>query len=161
MDYTVHVILQARILEWVTFPFSRGSSQPRDRTQVSWLQADSLLTEPPGKPMLCPFKNYLLSAASSPISRALDGFQTSFTSLISIELPLRQICRPSHRTLLLWIRKLRIGDVASFPREHTQLGRGGTQISGFWFSPSPSDHKIIRISCIYISTYTFFWIIAF
>ena len=31
----VHGILQARILEWVAFPFSRGSSQPRDRTQVS------------------------------------------------------------------------------------------------------------------------------
>ena len=28
-------ILQARILEWVSFPFSRGSSQPRDQTQVS------------------------------------------------------------------------------------------------------------------------------
>ena len=35
MDYTVHGILQARILEWVAFPFSRGSSQPRDQTQVS------------------------------------------------------------------------------------------------------------------------------
>ena len=34
MDYTVHGILQARILGWVAFPFSRGSSQPRDRTQV-------------------------------------------------------------------------------------------------------------------------------
>ena len=34
IDYTVHGILQARILEWVAFPFSRGSSQPRDRTQV-------------------------------------------------------------------------------------------------------------------------------
>ena len=30
MDYTVHGILQARILEWVAVPFSRGSSQPRD-----------------------------------------------------------------------------------------------------------------------------------
>ena len=30
MDYTVHRILQARILEWVAFPFSRGFSQPRD-----------------------------------------------------------------------------------------------------------------------------------
>ena len=29
MDYTVHAILQARILEWVAFPFSSGSSQPR------------------------------------------------------------------------------------------------------------------------------------
>ena len=35
MDYTVHGILQARILEWVTFPFSKGSSQPWDWTQVS------------------------------------------------------------------------------------------------------------------------------
>ena len=33
--YTVHGILQARILEWVAFPFSRGSSQPRAQTQVS------------------------------------------------------------------------------------------------------------------------------
>ena len=35
MDYIVHWILQVRILEWVAFPFSRGSSQPRDQTQVS------------------------------------------------------------------------------------------------------------------------------
>ena len=35
MDYAVHRILQVRILEWVAFPFSRGSSQPRDPTQVS------------------------------------------------------------------------------------------------------------------------------
>ena len=35
MDYMVHGILQARILEWVPFLFTKGSSQPRDRTQVS------------------------------------------------------------------------------------------------------------------------------
>ena len=35
MDYTVCGILQARILEWVAFPFSRESSQPRDRIHVS------------------------------------------------------------------------------------------------------------------------------
>ena len=35
MGYTVHGILQARILEWAAFPFSRESSQPRDQTQVS------------------------------------------------------------------------------------------------------------------------------
>ena len=39
MDYTVHGILQARILEWIAFPFSRGSSQPQDQTA---LQVDSL-----------------------------------------------------------------------------------------------------------------------
>ena len=37
MDYTVHGILQATVLEWVTFPFSRGSSSPRDQTQVSYI----------------------------------------------------------------------------------------------------------------------------
>ena len=35
MDYTVHGILQARILEWVDFPFSRGSSHLRDWARVS------------------------------------------------------------------------------------------------------------------------------
>ena len=35
MDYTIHGIHQTRILEWVAVPFSRGSSQPRGRTQVS------------------------------------------------------------------------------------------------------------------------------
>ena len=35
MDYTVHGILQARIVEWLDFPLSRASSQPRDQTQVS------------------------------------------------------------------------------------------------------------------------------
>ena len=35
VDYTAQGILQARIPEWVVFPFSRGSSQFRDRAQVS------------------------------------------------------------------------------------------------------------------------------
>ena len=46
---SVHEILQARILEWVTIPFSRGSSQSRDQTRSPALQADSSLSEPPGK----------------------------------------------------------------------------------------------------------------
>ena len=46
MDYIVHGILQTRILEWVAFPFSRLSSQPRSPA----LQADSLPAEPQGKP---------------------------------------------------------------------------------------------------------------
>ena len=50
MDYTVCGIPQARILEWVAFPFPRGSSQPRDRTRSPVLQTDSLPAEPPGKP---------------------------------------------------------------------------------------------------------------
>ena len=40
VDYTVHGILQARILDWVAFPFSKGSSQPRDQTQVSHIAGE-------------------------------------------------------------------------------------------------------------------------
>jgi len=45
MDYTVPGILRARILKWVALPFSRGI-EPRSPA----LQADSLPTEPQGKP---------------------------------------------------------------------------------------------------------------
>ena len=36
-DSLVHAVLQARILEWVVMPFSRGSSWPRDQTCISWI----------------------------------------------------------------------------------------------------------------------------
>ena len=57
MDYSppgssVHGILLAKILEWVALPSSRGSSWPRDRTQVPWVSciADRFFTaEPLGK----------------------------------------------------------------------------------------------------------------
>ena len=45
-----HGILQARTLEWVAFPFSRGSSQLRDQTQVSCITGVFFTAEPPGKP---------------------------------------------------------------------------------------------------------------
>ena len=48
IDYIVHGILQARILELVAFPFSRGSSQPRIEPRSPALQADSLSAEPQG-----------------------------------------------------------------------------------------------------------------
>ena len=58
MDYSwpgssVHEILQARILEWVAMPSSRGSSQPRDQTHVSCgscIAGGFFTPEPPGKP---------------------------------------------------------------------------------------------------------------
>ena len=46
---SIHGIFQARILEWVAMSFSRGSSRPRGWTWVSHMQAESLLSEPPGK----------------------------------------------------------------------------------------------------------------
>ena len=40
MDYTVCGILQTRILEWVAYPFSSGSSWPRNQTGVSWIAVE-------------------------------------------------------------------------------------------------------------------------
>ena len=48
--FSVHLILQARILEWIAIPFSRRSSRPRDRTLVSCITADSLPFELQGSP---------------------------------------------------------------------------------------------------------------
>ena len=50
MDCTVHGILQARIPEWVAFPFSRGSSNPGIQPKSPTLQADSLPAELREKP---------------------------------------------------------------------------------------------------------------
>ena len=47
---SVHGALQARILEWVAVPSSRGSSQPSNWTRSATLHVDSLSSEPPGKP---------------------------------------------------------------------------------------------------------------
>ena len=55
MDYTVHGILQARILKWVAIPFSRGLPNPGIEPRSPTLQADSLPAELPGKPTSCKF----------------------------------------------------------------------------------------------------------
>ena len=55
---SVHGILQARILEWVAIPFSRGSSQPGIELASPTLQADSLLSEPPGKPSMVNYTDF-------------------------------------------------------------------------------------------------------
>ena len=49
---TVHGILQARILEWVAFPFSRDLPNPGIEPRSPELQADFSPAEPPGKPYL-------------------------------------------------------------------------------------------------------------
>ena len=49
-DYTIHGILQARILEWVAVPFARASSQCRDQTQVSHIAGGFFTSWTTGKP---------------------------------------------------------------------------------------------------------------
>ena len=50
--YSVHGILQARVLEWISTSFSRDLPDPGDKPRSSVLQAESLLSEPPGKPIV-------------------------------------------------------------------------------------------------------------
>ena len=52
MDYAVHGLLQARVLKWVAFPFSRDLPNPGIKPRFPTFQADSLPAEPQGKPIL-------------------------------------------------------------------------------------------------------------
>jgi len=65
MDYTVRGILQARILEWVAFLFSRGLPNPGIKARFPALRADSLPAEPPGKPRILEWVAYPYSSGSS------------------------------------------------------------------------------------------------
>ena len=74
MDYAVHGILQARILEWVAFPFSRESSQPGIKPRSPALQADALPAEPQGKPTNTGAGSLSLFSGSSLTQASNQGF---------------------------------------------------------------------------------------
>ena len=78
MDYTVRGILQARILKCL--PFSRGSCQSRDWSQVSCITVDSLPAKPPGK-LLSELK--LIMKFNLPFSQYsfLNSSLTSYTNI--------------------------------------------------------------------------------
>ena len=66
MDYTVHGIFQDRILEWVAIPFSRGSSQPGDQTQVSHIAGRFFYQlRHQGSPRILEWAAYPFSSGSS------------------------------------------------------------------------------------------------
>ena len=88
MDYTVHGILQARILDWVAFPFSRGSSQPRGQTQVSRIAGGWILYQlsHKGSPRILEWVAYTFSSGSSKprnqteVSCIAGGFFTNWAT---------------------------------------------------------------------------------
>ena len=65
IDYKVHGILQAKILEWISFPFSRGSSQIRDQTQVSHTVGRLYQLSHKGSPRILEWVAYPFSSRSS------------------------------------------------------------------------------------------------
>ena len=74
MDYTVHGILHARILEWIAFPVSRGSSQPRDRIQVSHIAGRFFTRWATGWYRSSPLCNNHLSPPPTPLYWTPLGF---------------------------------------------------------------------------------------
>ena len=81
----VREILQARILEWVAMPSSRGSSQPRDRTLVSCIAVRFFTAEPPGKsihhilsPQLTAFSNRTTGCSDILLLRQEDVHKSLF-----------------------------------------------------------------------------------
>ena len=69
---SVHGIFQARILEWVAIPLSRGSSPPGIEPESPALQVDSLGSRPQEKPS--PQTNYLISSYGLKPLRKLEDF---------------------------------------------------------------------------------------
>ena len=65
IDYTVHGILQARILEWVAFPSPGDLPNPRFKAKCPALQADSLPAEPQQSPRIPEWVAYPFSSRSS------------------------------------------------------------------------------------------------
>ena len=79
---SVHGILQARALEWVTIPFSGDLAHPGIEPRSLALQVDSLPSEPPGKPMntgvvAYPFSMDLPDPGIKRVSCIAGGFFTN------------------------------------------------------------------------------------
>ena len=102
MDCTVHRILQVTILEWIAIPFSRGSSQPRDQTQV-FPHCRKILYQlsHKGNPRILEWVAYPFSSKSSrprnwtKVSCIADGFFTNWA--------IREACHPAYLTYILSI----------------------------------------------------------
>ena len=96
MNYTAHGILQARILEWAAFSFSRGSSHPGIEPRSPVLQAVSLPAEPPGKP-----KN--IGVASLSLLQGIFPTQESNWGLLHCRRILYQLSHQGSPRILEWL----------------------------------------------------------
>ena len=71
--FSVHGILQVRILEWVAIPFFRGSPDPGIQPRSPVLKVDSLPSEPPGKPKRNLHSHYHQSGRGTGMGGIADG----------------------------------------------------------------------------------------
>ena len=125
---SIHGILQARILEWVAISFSRGSSWPRDRTQVSHKQADVLTSEPPGN-------HGLYSPWNSPGQNtgvnSLSLLQGSNPGLPHCRWILYQLSHKDSPIILEWVA-FPFSSGSSQPRNRTRVSRIASEFFTNW-----------------------------
>ena len=136
MDYTVHGILQARILEWIPFPFSRGSSQPRSPA----LQVDSLPAEPQGKP-----KN--TGVGSLPLLHRSFPTQELKWGLPHCRQILYQLSYKGSPRILEWVAYL-FSSRSSQPRNQTRVSCIGTDSLPTELSGKPKDTRVGSLSLL-------------
>ena len=141
MEYTVHGFLQARKLEWVTFPFSRGSFKPRDWTQVCHI-ADRFFTSwATGKP-----KNTGVGSLSADLSN--PGIELGSPALQVDSLPTELSGKPENTLVISYLYIFNKFDgysvlfyhfllITVCPRRF-QISRKG---HGFWSYSGPTLHS--------------------
>ena len=90
-------IPQARVLEWVAMPFSRGSSNPGIKPRSPTLQVDSLLSEPSGKPDITNQLSHSVRSDSVTPWTAAHQASLSITNSWSLlnSCPLSRRCHPT------------------------------------------------------------------
>ena len=118
MDYAVHGSLQARILEWVAFPFSRGSSQPRHQTQVAHI-AGGLFSSWATREAQKYWSEYLIL---SPVDLPSPGTELGSPALQMDSLPTKPSGKPIRVMVTSWNEFGRILSSAIFQNSFRRIG---------------------------------------
>ena len=156
--FSVHGILQARILEWVAISFSRVSSWPRDWTRVSCIAGWFFTTEPPGSYFSDLVEKCVEVWASA--ARSVDkikwhdlwwGFVTHLIVIITKKMtPPKALSELQISCVVLADKWVEAGSVS----KHCLLGYSeSTQTTGNFYTTAPERQKWHRIlSCFRLGT---------
>ena len=161
-------ILQARMLQRVAMPSSRGSSQPRGQTWVSCMQADSLPSEPPGKPrksgvgslsllqghFLTQELNWGLLHCRRILYQLSHQGSPQFTCFCDAEVPLPKdlLFTPHHHPTPLPTTEAK--QPPSRPELCCPLSQPGSQPKGIWWASGHSQetlHLSPRVRYLYLT----------
>ena len=127
---SVRGIFQARILEWVAISFSRGSSWPRDWTQVSCISRQTLYTESPGKPTI--FYNCRPNTQSYSLCGCLVAKScVTLCNPMDCSLPGSSVHGISETRILEWV-SISFSRGSSWPRDWTHISCIGRWILYHW-----------------------------